>query len=43
MRTDRKEGYIDKTGKVVIGPRFDRAKPFSESLAGVGFKKAPKN
>ena len=30
-----KEGYIDKTGKVVIDPKFFWAYPFSEGLAPV--------
>ena len=38
-----KDGYIDKTGKLVIPAQFDDAKPFSEGLAAVGFKvPAPK-
>src|SRR4051794_22881931 len=28
-------GFIDETGTVVIEPRFDNAKPFSEGLAAV--------
>ncbi len=30
---DGKWGYIDRTGQVVIPPRFERAGPFSEGLA----------
>lgn len=30
-----KWGYVDQAGKVVIGPRFDRAMPFSNGVAGV--------
>ena len=32
---DGKEGYIDKTGKIVINPQFDEAWTFSEGLAKV--------
>ncbi|MBW4574012.1 MAG: WG repeat-containing protein [Aphanothece sp. CMT-3BRIN-NPC111] len=32
-------GYIDKTGKLVVSPRFDYASNFSEGLAGVGIGK----
>ncbi len=32
---DKKWGYIDKTGKVIIEAQYDRVKPFSEGLAGV--------
>ena len=28
-------GYIDKTGKVVINPQFEKAQPFSEGLAAI--------
>jgi hypothetical protein len=35
---DRKFGYIDKTGAMVIPPQFDDAKAFSGGLAAVGFK-----
>ncbi|WP_309732571.1 WG repeat-containing protein [Chamaesiphon sp. OTE_75_metabat_556] len=31
-----KLGYIDRTGKIVIPAKFDRAYDFSEGLAGVG-------
>ncbi len=30
-----KLGYIDKAGKVVVEPQFDRAENFSEGLAAV--------
>ncbi|HBH3655659.1 TPA: WG repeat-containing protein [Clostridioides difficile] len=33
--TNRLNEYIDKTGKIVIQPKFDDAKDFSEGLAGV--------
>lgn len=32
---NNKRGYIDRTGKVVIEPRFDGARDFSEGLASV--------
>lgn len=32
---NHKYGYIDMTGKIVIPPQFDHARPFSEGLAGV--------
>jgi hypothetical protein len=32
-------GYIDREGKVVIGPRFAEAQPFSQGLAAVRTKK----
>jgi len=35
IRRDGKWGYIDRSGKVVIAPRFDGAEPFSEGLAAV--------
>ena len=35
MQIGRKWGYIDKTGKVVIAPQFDKAGDFSEGLAAV--------
>jgi hypothetical protein len=31
-----KQGYIDKTGKIIIKPQFDDASKFSEGLARVG-------
>jgi len=31
----KKYGYIDKTGKIVIEPKFDNAWSFSEGLARV--------
>ena len=37
-----KAGYIDKTGKVVIEPEFDRAKPFSEGFAAFNRGGSPK-
>jgi hypothetical protein len=30
-----KYGYIDKTGKIVIKPQFDKAYDFSEGLASI--------
>lgn len=33
--TNGKYGFIDKTGKVVIEPRYDYAEPFSDGLAKV--------
>jgi hypothetical protein len=33
---NNKHGYIDRSGKVVIEPRYDEAMPFSEGLARVG-------
>jgi hypothetical protein len=33
--TDRKGGYIDKTGQMIIPPQFSRARPFHEGLAAV--------
>src|SRR6185369_6934339 len=35
MSQDRKWGYIDKAGNVVIQPQFERARIFSEGLASV--------
>lgn len=35
---DTIKGYIDRTGKIVIGPRFDYARDFSEGLAYVETK-----
>jgi WG containing repeat len=35
VRRDGKWGYIDRTGHVVIAPRFERAERFSEGLAAV--------
>ncbi len=32
---DGKWGFIDKTGKIVIKPKFDNAKLFSEGLAAI--------
>jgi tetratricopeptide (TPR) repeat protein len=32
---DRRWGYVDRDGRVVIPPRFDAADPFSEGLAAV--------
>jgi hypothetical protein len=33
VRVNGKEGYIDRTGKIVIQPQFDKAFPFTEGLA----------
>ena len=33
VRVNSRHGYIDRTGKVVVQPRFGRAIPFSEGLA----------
>jgi hypothetical protein len=30
-----KLGFIDKTGKMIIEPKFDDAEPFSEGLAKI--------
>jgi hypothetical protein len=35
MRGECRVGYIDKTGKMVIEPKFSVAKNFSEGLAAV--------
>jgi hypothetical protein len=35
MKATHSWGYIDRSGEVVIPPRFDRAGPFSEGLAAV--------
>ena len=35
---DRLEALIDKHGKFVVGPRYNRIDPFSEDLAGVKLK-----
>ena len=32
---DWRNGYIDKTGKIVISPQFTRSYPFSEELGAV--------
>lgn len=39
--SDRKYGYIDKTGAVVIQPQFDVAYDFSEGLAEVNYDVKP--
>jgi hypothetical protein len=33
--SDQKIGFIDKTGKVVVNPQFENARPFLEGLAAV--------
>src|SRR3989339_851218 len=33
VQQDQKWGYIDKTGQIIIAPRFDGAEPFAEGLA----------
>ena len=33
VQQDQKWGYIDKTGQMIIAPRFDGAKPFAKGLA----------
>ena len=35
VEIDNKWGYIDKTGKIVIKPQFDRVQPFSDGRAKV--------
>jgi len=35
IKQNGKQGYIDKTGKIVAEPKFDRAYSFSEGLASV--------
>jgi hypothetical protein len=35
MTKDKKYGYIDKAGKMVISPRYSYVEPFSEELAAV--------
>ena len=35
MLVDDKWGYADKTGKLVIPAKFDRAEPFTHGLAQV--------
>ena len=35
VRKDGKQGYIDKTGKLIIAPRYDRALRFFDGLASV--------
>lgn len=35
VEMDGKYGYIDKTGKIVIAPKFDYASDFREGLAGI--------
>ena len=35
VKIDGKYGYADKSGALVIEPRFDRAEGFSEGLAAV--------
>lgn len=35
VRVGRKWGYVDKSGRVVVGPRFDDAETFSDGLARV--------
>jgi len=34
VEKNRKYGYVDKTGKYVIEPKFDKGSDFSENLAG---------
>jgi tetratricopeptide (TPR) repeat protein len=36
--TDDNYGYIDKTGKVVIAPQYDAARPFRNGLAAVSVR-----
>jgi hypothetical protein len=38
---DGKWGYADDSGKIVIQPQFDRARPFSEGLAAVAIATDP--
>ena len=35
VEADGKDGYIDKEGKEVVSPKYDKARDFSEGLAGV--------
>jgi hypothetical protein len=35
VEIDEKYGYIDKTGKIIIPPKFDHATDFSEGLAAI--------
>lgn len=35
VEVDGKYGYIDKTGQIVIAPKFDDASPFSEGMARI--------
>jgi len=35
LKVGEKYGYIDKTGMIVIEPKFDTAGPFSEGLARI--------
>ena len=39
IKQNDKYGYIDKTGKVVIEPQYERASDFSEGLAAIAVEK----
>ena|GEM_PF-1365259 len=41
--SQNKSGYIDKTGKIVVSPRFDSAESFTNGLAIVGNRMAGEN
>jgi WG containing repeat len=42
LQSEKKCGYIDKTGKIVINPQFRKCMPFYQELALVGELSDPK-
>jgi WG containing repeat len=37
----KKQGYVDRSGKIIVNPQFDKAELFSEGLASVCLGKCP--